>query len=218
MTLSGSSTSSRDAVAAGIKTIVYDGFWPSYVSPYTKAAGNVDASVMIVLQDWSSHDRLSGGLDADAIEHGHTPSLPTNLKRLLGVHLGLSLAETYGTNLFPFIKPGSLSSAIPNRDLERAALEFAIPQMDIVAPRVAVCLGLKTFNGLRRAVGMDASPTIDVATNSPFSHGPTRVWCQAHTGALGQNGRNRGGVDRVSRDWAAMKLGVGEPWPSGPKP
>jgi len=67
-----------------------------FVSPYTKAAGNVDAAVMIVLQDWSSHDRLSGGLDADAIEHGHTPSLPTNrnLKRLLGVHLGPTVPAT----------------------------------------------------------------------------------------------------------------------------
>jgi uracil-DNA glycosylase len=106
-----------------------------------------------------------------------------------------------------------LSAAIPTRALERAALEFAIPQMDIVAPRVAVCLGLKAFNALRRAVGMAPSPTIDLAIDSPFSHGPTSVWCQAYKGALGQNGRNRGGVDRVSRDWAAMKLYAGEQSP-----
>jgi restriction system protein len=182
-----------------------------FVSPYTKAAQNVDASVMIILQDWSSHERLSGALDTDAVAHGHTPSLPTNrnLKRLLHVHFGLSLADTYGTNLFPFIKGGSLSSAIPIRDLERAAREFAIPQIDIVAPLVAVCLGLNTFNALRRAASMDVMPNIDAAIRVPFSRGPTRIWCQAHTGSLGQNGRNRGGVDRVSADWSAMRSDVG---------
>src|SRR5262245_49000192 len=69
-----------------------------FVSPYTKSAGNVDATAMIILQDWSSHDRLSADLDADAVAFGYTPSLPTNrnLARLLDVHLGLTLAETYG--------------------------------------------------------------------------------------------------------------------------
>jgi restriction system protein len=183
-----------------------------HVSPYTKSAANVDATVMVILQDWSSHDRLIGERDADAIAHGHTPSLPTNrnLKRLLSVHFGISLAETYGTNLFPFIKSGGLSSAIPTRDLERAAREFALPQIDIVAPRVAVCLGLQTFNALRRGLGMVVMPTIDVAIGTPFSRGNTRIWCQAHPGALGQNGRNRGGVDRVSRDWTAMRIDTGE--------
>jgi len=31
------------------------------VSPYTKSAGNVNATVMVMLQDWSSHERLKGG-------------------------------------------------------------------------------------------------------------------------------------------------------------
>lgn len=182
-----------------------------FVSPYTKAAGNVDARVMLILQDWSSHDRLVGEFDADAGALGHTPALPTNrnLVRLLQAHLGLSLAEAYGTNLFPFIKNGGLSAPIPTRDLERAAREYALPQIDIVAPRLAICFGLKTFNALRRAVGLAGVPTVGIAITSPFSRGHTRIWCQAHTGALGQNGRNRGGIDRVYEDWSAMKIDAG---------
>lgn len=182
-----------------------------FVSPYTKSARNVDATVMIFLQDWSSHDRLSAEVDAEAVALGHTPSLPTNrnLARLLDVHLGLTLGETYGTNLFPFIKSGGLSASIPTRDLERAAREFAVPQIDIVAPRLVVCLGLKTFNALRKALWLEVASTINAAIGEPFSHGRSRMWCQAHTGALGQNGRNRGGIDRVSQDWSAMKADVG---------
>jgi uracil-DNA glycosylase len=178
------------------------------VSPYTKAAGNIDAAVMILLQDWSSDDRLSGELDSCAATLGLTPSLPTNrnLDRLLKVHFGLSLRETYATNLFPFIKPGKLSSAIRGRDLQRAAREFAIPQIDIVLPRLVICLGLETFNALRTALAIGIEAPMDRAIGTPFSRGETRIWCQAHTGMLGQNNRNRGGIDRVSQDWLAMKM------------
>jgi hypothetical protein len=118
-----------------------------FVSPYTKSAKNVNAEVMVLLQDWSSHDRLAGDFDRQAAELGHTPSLPTNrnLVRLLRTHFKLELGDTFGTNLFPFIKTGNLSSGIPARDLHRVAREFAIPQIEIVAPKVVVCLGLVTF-------------------------------------------------------------------------
>lgn len=181
-----------------------------FVSPYTKSAGNLNAEVMIMLQDWSSHDRLSGELDRNAAELGQTPKLPTNqnLSRLLKKHFDLDLAKTYGTNLFPFIKAGGLSAAIPARDLRRAALEFAIPQIEIIEPRLVVCLGLRTFNALREVLGVEQLKTIATAIESPISFGRSRIWCQAHTGALGQNNRNRGGVNRVFQDWEAMRLDV----------
>ncbi|MEZ6006497.1 MAG: hypothetical protein R3F05_01835 [Planctomycetota bacterium] len=65
------------------------------MAPYTKSAGSVDADVLLMLQDWSSSDFLSGPLDEDAIHYGHTPSLETNrnLKALLRDHLGLGLTQ-----------------------------------------------------------------------------------------------------------------------------
>jgi len=38
--------------------------------------------------------------------------------------------------------------------------------------------------------------------------GNSRVWCQAHTGALGQMNRKKGSVDRVLKDWMRMKEDV----------
>ena len=50
-----------------------------YVSPYTKGAGNPESSVMIVLQDWASHEGLvSRGLDPEIVKLGRDPSLLTN--------------------------------------------------------------------------------------------------------------------------------------------
>ncbi|WP_161967292.1 hypothetical protein [Fimbriiglobus ruber] len=182
-----------------------------FVSPYTKSASDANAKVMIMLQDWSSHDRLSGPPDLEAAEYGHTPKLPTNqrLKQLLQKHFNLRLDETYGTNLFPFIKTGSLSSSIPVRDLDKAAREFALPQIEIVEPHLVICLGLKTFVSLRRALGATPVKTLGQAITSPISYQQSRIWCQAHTGGLGQNNRNRGGIDRVSGDWDAMRIDVG---------
>src|SRR5687767_4898767 len=82
------------------------------VSPFTKSAGNIDAEVMILLQDWSSDDELSQGLDDETQRLGYTPSQPTarNLALLLETTFGLALSDTYGTNLFPFVKSGTVSS------------------------------------------------------------------------------------------------------------
>src|ERR1019366_945036 len=90
-----------------------------FVSPFTKSACNVDADVMVVLQDWSSDEELSRGLDESTRRLGYTPTQPTsrNLERLLKITFGLSLSDIYGTNLFPFVKPGVVSSPIPDRDM-----------------------------------------------------------------------------------------------------
>lgn len=178
-----------------------------HVSPYTKSASNVDAEVFLMLQDWSSSDRLNDPLDADTAEHGHDPTLDTNrnLKRLLPQHLNLSLSQTYATNLFPFIKKGEMKATIPVGDLTRAAQEYALPQVRIVRPRLVVCLGIETFKAMQRACGQSPlAPRTADAIAAPFEFETSTVWCQSHPGTLGTNNRNHGGVDRVNPDWATM--------------
>ncbi len=175
----------------------------NFVSPYTKSAGKVNASIMIMLQDWLGVDKLSGPIIQDAIDLGHLPSLPTNkrLKELLAHHLNLSLSDTYATNLFPIIKYGNLSATIPFKDMIWAAQQFGIPQIEIVQPDIVVCLGLKTFNALRKSVGLLSCPTIGIAIESVFAIGKSKIFCQAHTGMLGQIGR---GYEQVESDWRSM--------------
>lgn len=177
------------------------------VSPYSKTAGNHNASIFVMLHDWASADQLLGPLDSDAVRLGYTrnQATNTNLEKLLLDTFNLRLEDVYGTNLFPFIKPGLVTARIPPRDLVRAALEFALPQIQIVEPKIVICLGLATFNALRRTCAETQCHPLDQAIGSPFALGLARVWCQAHTGVLGRNNRNRGGVDRVSADWRRMK-------------
>jgi restriction system protein len=94
-----------------------------HVSPFQRSAGNVDSPIVLVLQDWCSDDYLSGPRNEDLITLGYDPRLPTNVNliKLLRAHLGLDLDDVYVTNLFPFIKPGGMTNAVPASLLAWAA-------------------------------------------------------------------------------------------------
>jgi hypothetical protein len=177
-----------------------------FVSPYTRSACNVDADLMILLQDWSSDEVLSGPYLHARCTAGYDPDRGTNkrLKELLHRHFGLELKDVYATNVFPFVKLGAINASIPMRDLVRAAREFTLPQIKVVGPRLAVCLGKAAFDAVALAAGVRRTASMAEAIASPFEIGNTRVWCQAHTGQQGTNQRNRLRVDQVEEDWARM--------------
>lgn len=183
----------------------YNGYYEcDYVSPYTKSCHNVNATVMVMLQDWCSEKYLLKiGKNPDIAKRGHDEKLATNknLKKLLQNHLGLDLSETYGTNLFPFIKPRDMGSNIAMADLLRAAEEFAVPQIKIIRPKIVICLGLNSFNAIRKVTDRVGSYKMEEAIDSPFFIGSIQIWCQAHTGARGQNNRK---INRVNNDWNRM--------------
>lgn len=163
---------------------------------------------MILLQDWASDDALSGPYLHVRVTVGHDPTRGTNkrLQKLLDEHFRVELEDVYATNVFPFVKVGEMNASIPHRDLVRAAREFALPQIEIIEPRAAVCLGKAAFDAVAVAAGRDRSKSLAEAieVGSPFEIGSTQVWCQAHTGQQGTNHRNRNGLDRVAKDWARM--------------
>jgi restriction system protein len=177
------------------------------VSPYTKTAGNIDADIMVMLQDWSSDQDLRKGYMEERATLGYNQNAPTNpnLHLLLEDVFGVTRRDIYATNLFPFVKLGAKSSSIPMRDLIRAADEFALPQIRIVDPRLVICLGVKTFDALRQACGKPPADRLDLGIASPFGLGETRVWCQAHTS------RWTGGKDCVFQNWQRMKRDYGTP-------
>jgi restriction system protein len=174
-----------------------------HVSPYTKTARNVDAEIMVMLQDWSSDEGMRGPVDEGSKTLGHTPGLATNrnLRTLLRDNFALDLPGICGTNLFPFIKLGGMSSKIAPSALVRAAREFALPQVEIVNPKLVICLGHDTYNALRAACTLDELTPMDKAIASPYAWQESIIWCQAHTGARGMNNRGR---EQVPKDWSRM--------------
>jgi len=178
-----------------------------YVSPYTKSASNADSSVFVVLQDWSSHNWLIGPLDHVVQRLGYSPSLPTNinLKQLLKSHLGVELIEVFATNLFPFVKSGNLNANIPANLMLKAATEFCIPQIEIVKPKIVVCMGTTAFNAIRQSKGLKKVKNLQDGFEQPFMDNGTEYWCQSHPGKLGRiNRQSAGRLGQVDMDWAVM--------------
>ncbi|HMH41885.1 MAG TPA: hypothetical protein VK557_00255 [Pyrinomonadaceae bacterium] len=185
----------------------HDGVYEcDYVSPYTKGASNLDASIFVMMQDWSSTDSLKKAVCQDSVKYGRTLGKPSNvnLETLLQIHFGCRLSQTYATNLFPFIKVGPMNARIPHRIMHRAAIEYGLPQIRIIKPKLVICFGLPTFNGLRAAVGLRKVRTVNDGIDEPFMIESARVWLQTHTSPQAQNTRIRHGVNQVAFDWQRM--------------
>ena len=73
-----------------------------------------------------------------------------------------------------------------------AASDFLIPTIEIIKPRLVVCFGLNFFNAVRQVLGFNCVVNIQQAVHSYLIIGSTIIFCQAHTGMLCQNNRNRG--------------------------
>jgi len=178
-----------------------------YVSPYSKSAHNVDCDVFIILQDWSSDSSLKGSVSQEIVDRGFTLKkvrTNTNLINLLKSQLKLELKETYTTNLFPYIKKGNISSYIPNKDMDRAASEFTLPMLNIIEPQIAIALGMKTYNALRRCCSLKNVSCMQEAVDSPFLYNKTKIYFQTHPSQRSQNLRNKNNKNQVNLDWKSM--------------
>ena len=204
----------REHVPTGYKGIgEYHGgaYECDFVSPYTKSAQELDADIVIVLQDWASDCYFREKVDpnpvlkVDLISKGHDPTLYTNknIKALLRTHFDMSLAQTYTTNLFPFVKPGKMNAKIEPEELLKAARTYTMREIGLIKPKLVVCCGLDVSRTILEVLGSPWPGSLSKAIeSSPFRFGKTEYWAQAHPG--GQGLASRGGFDRVSQDWERM--------------
>jgi hypothetical protein len=160
---------------------------------------------MVILQDWASEEDFNKPFDPNLLDNaiGYTPSAPTNrnLKRRLHDHFNIEIKDTYATNLFPFIKPGRTSAPIPYNLLKRAARDYAVPQIDIVQPRLVIVLGHLSFWAIAEALKQKAQAKLKDSIKNPIDHMGYRVWCQAHTA---WDAAKLGSLAAVDEAWAPM--------------
>ena len=170
-----------------------------FVSPWTLSACNVDADVMIIAQDWTSHYRIGGPFDPTQARCGYISDLRTNknIKRLLNF-FGFELKDTYATNAFVFVKPGKMNAVIPQKDFSYSVKTYAIPQIEIVKPRMAICLGGQTFNTIRQVLGHNSVP-MTLVQASPLTMSGTEIVGVNHPGAWGM--KMAGGYAKVEAQW-----------------
>ena len=171
------------------------------VSPWTKSAFNLNSEVMVVAQDWTSEEVIIK--PPKNLDLSYDPDLPTNknLQFLLGKYLNLSFSDIYATNLFVFVKPGNLSSRIPLSDLIYSATNYTIPEINIINPKLVICLGSSTYKALSRAQGINNVDFKNSIDNPIILNGKCIVGVP-HTGGLGT--RNAGGMENVKKIWQKL--------------
>lgn len=175
-----------------------------FVSPYTKKSCNVNSDIMVVAQDWSSFDKLNSKFQDEEIAlNGYSANLPTNLnlKKLLNNHFKLEFGEIYSTNLFVFIKNGGMSRKIPRVDMIYSAKKYTLREIEIISPKLVICLGSEVFRVLSIILKGKASGIAD-AINEPIVFNDSLIVGAYHTGGLGTAAA--GGFSKVSEHWSNL--------------
>lgn len=127
---------------------------PEWLTPWTKSACNVDSNLMIIGQDWAADSLLLKAPDLSLRDLGYGKKVRTNvnLQELLHKALGFTFADIYATNAFVFVKSGGMNARIPLKDLCKSVEEYALRELEIVRPKLALCLGVSTFKAFRKAL------------------------------------------------------------------
>ena len=177
------------------------------VSPWSKSAFNTDSRLMVIGQDWTSYDpnkeknkkkELTFGMI-----NGWDPAFITNknLQILLNDCFNLSFADIYATNLFVFVKIGDASAYIPMKDLKYSAENYTKKEIDIVKPEIILCLGVRTFEALRKVLSSEEVIFKD-SLQSPINYQNCKIYGVPHTGFRGIN--NAGGLEGVKKIWKTI--------------
>src|SRR5207244_4061604 len=90
---------------------------------------------------------------------------------------------------FAFIKSGKMNAPIYFPDLIRSVRTYTLLQIDIVRPKMVVCLGSAPFNAIRRALNNDGRINLSRAfrVESPFhtDFEGIPIFGVAHPGGIG---------------------------------
>jgi uracil-DNA glycosylase len=183
---------------------IHGGYYEcDHVSPFSKSAKNVDAELMILGKDWASSETLlDRPPDPKRKELGQGWDVPTNknlreyLRDCMG---GLTFRETYASNVFPFIKHGKKNASIRDRDMLYAAKTYALPQIEIVRPRMVICLGPPAFYAVRRAAGL-----ADIEWQEAIAPGPHTIIFGAETYGVWHPSMYPGGKIAVKQIWKQL--------------
>src|SRR5439155_26930549 len=128
------------------------------IGPWTKWHGDLDATLMIVGQDW-------GGVDYYVEHKGReldTNPTNKNLVKLLfsiGIHIELptkqgAVRRLFFTNAVLCLKEGRLLGPVKTACFNHCGTAFLSKQIEIVNPKVLVTLGHQAYKAVLRSYGL----------------------------------------------------------------
>lgn len=129
--------------------------YKDFVSPVAAVSNNVDADVMIVMQDWMHIGCAKKDRDMSGPHIGYNPELKANKeldKRLESI--GETRESIYLTNAFVHIKhTATMDGAISAPDMRRSIEKFTLREIEAVSPKVVLVVGSNASAQMRKLVG-----------------------------------------------------------------
>lgn len=178
-----------------------------HVAPFSQSSFNLDSDLMFIWQDWASEAYLLNKDVREQTERGYNPYLPSNknFDLLLEEILGLTRAQTYSTDAFVFIKPNHMSGRIKRADLALSAKTYALAQIEIIRPKMVVCVGGETYRAIRSALGVRESFKVNsqCLTQKPLVYHGACIYGVTHIGGLGVSGLK--GFDNIKAQWTFLR-------------
>jgi hypothetical protein len=69
-----------------------------------------------------------------------------------------------------------MNASIPQRLMNRAAIEYGLPQIEIVEPKLVICFGKSTFNAVRSAIGIPMVGSVEEGIERSFKFKSITIW------------------------------------------
>jgi DNA polymerase len=179
-------------------------FDSSEIGPWSRWQGSLDARLMIVGQDWGDLRYFTGHSGREGAANPTNDTLQ-DLVRLLGIDVGQPGDQrrsgvAFFANAVLCLKDGGLQSRVRPQWFTNCAT-FLRRQVEIVAPKLLVCLGESSYRGLAAAFAFTPGPFHDVVESDEGIHLPngTRAFARYHCGRRIQNTHRP--LDRQREDW-----------------
>ena len=95
-----------------------------------------------------------------------------------------------------------MTARLKQKDLVLSATQFAIPQIEIIEPKIVICLGGATFNAVRKCNGFGYTPLKHGLSETSFRLGNSMIVGVNHTGGVGA--AVSGGQAAHQRRWSKL--------------
>jgi DNA polymerase len=184
-------------------------FDSSEIGPWSRLHGDLDAQLMIVGQDWGDVKYYTDNKGLDKLTN---PTM-RNLEKLLhhiGVNVRLTTYADQGhgvflTNAVLCLKNGGLQAKIKPEWVQNCGSLFLRQQIEIVRPKVVVCLGAFAFHAVLSAFGQRIIALRDAVTDTRGSEilDGVRLFAAYHCGN-GTVNRNRD-MKQQLKDWERIR-------------
>jgi DNA polymerase len=176
------------------------GTWDAdHIGPWSRWQGNLNATVMVVGQDWGSEGYFTKKRGCDEANNP-TSTFLTELLASIGIKVsepteldGFSGAAFF-TNAILCLKAGErMSDPVKARWLSNCGTRFLKPTIELVSPRVLISLGAGAYRAIARLYGL-AKTSFPDAVDRPdgwILSPATRYFPMFHCGPLGLVNRRR---------------------------